>query len=139
MIPVPIKSLELVFRLLRKYDVSIDPSPEALFLQHLTGFTVWALPDNKPEGWPSSSMTFSKAWNKPAAYIADVVWVIKDGTLTALELETDAEELRVHSRRPPRIFNRPEDVRWTKSKVRWLFEKAGVPLPKIILKKIPGE
>lgn len=129
--------LNRLVKALRKFDVAINPAVEALFLIHSSGFTIWALPDNKPPDWPPAAMTTS--WGrKPTAYIGNVLWEIAGDKFVSLSLETDAEDLRAVRLRAVRTFNRREDVRWAKQKIVWLFNQANVAVPKIVITKIPG-
>ncbi len=76
------------------------------------------------------------SFSKPCALVASVAWGWDGEEITHLLLGTDAEELRAVKKRPPRVCNRPEDIAWARQKIRWLFEKAGVPCPPI---RVEGE
>jgi hypothetical protein len=137
------KRLQPVLAMARKFDIATNPAPEALFEAGSGGFQIWCSPEDRPKGWDSVPMDMG-AFAKPCAFVASVWWgwepvlgtsdeteSVSSEAITHLCLETDASDLRATKQRPPRVRNRPGDIRWAKQKIRWLFQQAGVTCPPI--------
>jgi hypothetical protein len=141
------KRFQPVLAMARKFDIATNSEPEALFEAGSGGFQVWCTPEDHPKGWEGIGMTCG-AFAKPCAFVASVWWgweavlgtsdeteSISSQAITHLCLETDADGLRAVKQRPPRVRNRPDDIRWAKQKIRWLFKQAGVVCPLIRMER----
>lgn len=125
--------LRLVLDLAHKLDIATNPAPEAIFEAGSGGFQIWCIPDDHPKDWDDVPMSMG-AFAKPCAFVASVCWGWEDVSITHIELDTDAYDLRAIKQRAPRIHNRPADVAWAKKKIRGLFRQAGVKCPPIRIK-----
>jgi hypothetical protein len=106
-------------------DIRDNLDPMAIYEPGKYGFMVWCIPEDHPKGWDMESFD-DRTYPRRAAFVASIRWRCETGLLTGLEITTYVT--------PPNhkgnyLVNRPEDINWTKEKVRWLFEQAGVPLP----------
>ena len=117
-----------------EFDIATNPAPEALFDAGNAGFLVWCTPSDHPAGWEGLPMTQGE-FSKPCEYVASVQWGWEEETITHLVLSTEAFALsEFRDRTEYTGHNRPEDIAWSKEKIRWLFAQAGVPLPPIRVK-----
>jgi hypothetical protein len=123
-----------VLDLARKLDIATNPALEALFEAGCGGFQIWCISEDHPKGWDEVQMS-KGAFSKPCAYVASVTWGWEGESITHLELETDAYDLRAIQQHPPRIRNRPDDIAWAKAKIKLLFSQAGVKYPPIWVEK----
>ncbi|MFQ5616368.1 MAG: hypothetical protein ACE5GO_07920, partial [Anaerolineales bacterium] len=88
-------------------------------------------PADHPVGWEGVPMD-AGAFAQPCAYVTSVHWGWDEDRITHLVLSTDAYALSDHHGKGRYAYhNRAEDLAWAQAKIRWLFERAGVPMPPI--------
>jgi hypothetical protein len=134
------RRMEPVLEAARALDIATNPAPEAIFEAGSGGFQIWCTPDDHPEEWNDVPMT-KGAFSKPCSYVASVFWGWEGERITHLCLSTDAYELSDHlgsaegaqSEGRYALHNRPEDLAWAETKVRHLFQLAGVRIPPIVV------
>jgi hypothetical protein len=92
-----------------------------------------------PDGWDGIPL-IAGAFAKPCGFVGTATWKWEGEQIIAISLGTDAYDLADHR---PELFarqsgenwfsihNRTDDLEWAEAKIRWLFEKAGVPCPTI--------
>jgi hypothetical protein len=125
----------------RQLDIATNPAPEALFEALSAGFNLWCTPEDHPHGWEGIPL-IAGAFAKPCGFVGTVTWGWKGEQIAFLSLDTDAYDLA--DQRPERYggtasnsractHNRPADINWAERKIRWLFEKAGIPCPPIVV------
>ena len=135
-----------VLAVAQQWDVSKSSDPHAVFDPGLSGFALWALPHDQPDGWADVPMD-QGVWPQPSAYVGVVRWGWAGEEITHLRVSTDAYNLRDHDahlargqRRSPRnpcaYHNRPQDLYWCGEKIRWLFQQAGMPCPPIKIQEV---
>ncbi len=126
------RRLASVLEMARRLDIATNPEPAAIYEAGSGGFQVWCTPDDLPQGWSGVSLT-SGAFSKPCGYVASVSWGWEGETITHLLLETDAYDLKRHTKdlEYADIRNRPADIAWAKRKIKTLFKQAGVACPPI--------
>lgn len=114
-------------------DIGKNPEPAAIFDPLSQGFNVWCIPSDHPGGeWESVIPgMIAGAFTKRCEYVGAAYYRHEEGYMAIC---TDAYALR--DKFPRRynvktIKNRPEDLKWVESKVRWVFEQIGVPCPEL--------
>jgi hypothetical protein len=147
------KRMKPVLQQARVFDIATNPDPLAIFEAGSGGFQLWCIPKDCPKGWEGLRLD-AGAFSKPCGYVASVYWGWGEGDqeeqITHVALSTTAYVLAdrkpekftefsvAMGRRgidPMSIQNRPADIRWAKKKIRWLFKKAGVRCPQIVVEK----
>ena len=134
------KRLKPILDRARQLDIATNPDPRAIFEAGNSGFQVWCIPQDHPQGWNGISMNRG-AFSKPSEYVGSVHWKWDADKIVALQLEATAYALvdqkpgdftqsRIISSGDSHrtIYNREEDIAWLKEKVHWLFAETGVPL-----------
>ena len=142
--------LKRVVEVANLLNIGSNPAPEAIFDPLLQGFNIWCTPDDNPGGdWMRIiKHMIPAAFTKPCEYVAAVFaeWDAEIENIVAMKLSTDAYALADHlpkeyinSLRPRgdlrSIHNRPEDIAWAKAKTTWLFQKASVECPLIMVEE----
>ena len=124
----------------RLLDIATHSAPEALFEALTAGVNIWCTLTDHPEGWDGIPL-IAGAFAKPCGFVGTATWKWEGEQVIAVSLGTDAYDLADHC---PEAFareahgdwfsihNRPEDIDWAEGKIRWLFEKAGVPCPEVV-------
>jgi hypothetical protein len=138
-----------VLDLARQFDIAANPEPGAIFEAGSAGFQVWCTPADHPKGWEGIEM-IPGTFSKPCEYVGSVHWKWEGEQIVTMEIDTTAyaladqkpDEYSCLSDIPPgeqirTIYNRDADIDWLKSKVTWLFERAGVPLPPFEYEQAP--
>lgn len=142
--------LNRVVGLARSFDIGHNPAPEAIFDPLLQGFNIWCTPSDNPGGdWLKIAKKMIPAsFTKPCEFVATVYagWDDDVEYVIAMKLSSDAYALgdhlpkeyinSSHSRGGLRsIHNRSEDIAWAKAKTAWLFQRAGIECPRIIVEE----
>lgn len=142
--------LKRVVGVAHSLDIGRNPAPEAIFDPLIQGFNVWCTPDDHPGGdWMGiAEHMIPAAFTKPCEFVATVFaeWDDEVEYVVAMKLSTDAYALAdylpkeyTNSLRTQgdlrSIHNRPEDIAWAKTKTTWLFQRAGVECPPIIVER----
>ena len=128
------RRLAPVLELACKMDIGINPEQDAIFDPGMGGFAIWCTPQDNPGGkWKDvQDMMDAGAFTKPCEWVASAIWgwtETPDGPVVDhLVLTTTAYALNQPG--SPR-HNHSDDVAWAKTKIKWLFERAGVPCPEI--------
>jgi hypothetical protein len=134
------RRLKPALELVRKLDIGSNHAAEAIFDPGSAGFQIWCTPEDHPddpEGWNLIlNKLITGAFTKPCGFVASVCWKWEDEQIVGLTLETSAYALKDHlpekftSHNQPlndriSIRNRPEDIAWATSKIKWLFAQSG--------------
>ena len=143
------RRLKPALALFRKLDIGSNHAAEAIFDPGSVGFQVWCTPEDHPddpEGWnPILNKLIAGAFTKPCGFVASVCWKWEEEQIVGLILETSAYALKDHlpekftlQSQPVNdrisIHNRPEDIAWATSKIKWLFAQSGPwPCPPIFV------
>ena len=142
--------IQQVVQTARFYDIATKSSPEAIFDPLTQGFNIWCTPEDNPGGDWLVIVKYmnSGVFTKPCEFVAIVYaeWDDDVEIVVALSMSTDAYALADHlpriyinSSRPRgnllSIHNRPDDVTWAKTKTTWLFQKAGISCPPIVVEE----
>lgn len=128
------EKVRLVLEKVDEFDIHENQDPKAIYERGKSSFAVYCKPEDHPEGWGEEAIKTTR--NFPREFVARIYWRWKEGLITHLEIALQVNPLYLL---PPNTThdgyfnNRPEDIRWTKEKARWLFEQAGVPLPEFIV------
>lgn len=130
------RRLAPVLEMARRLDIATNPDLAAIFEAGTAGFQIWCTPDDQPTGWQDAHLT-AGAFSKPCGYVASVCWGWEGETIAHLILTTDAYDTMQAKtdREYYAIHNRPSEIAWAKRKIRWLFKKAGVPCPPIVVEE----
>ena len=137
-----LQRMQPVAAMARQFDIATQSAPDALFEDVVSGVNIWCTPDDHPMGWERVQMQ-EGTFGKPCQYVASLHWGWQPvlmgweaERITHLELSTDTYSLgkfRAAGRSDLDFHNRPADVQWAKAKIAWLFERAGVRCPPIVL------
>lgn len=142
--------LNQLLKVIRSLDIAHNPAPEALFDPLSQGFNVWCSPEDNPGGdWNRVTQhSIAAAFSKPCEYVACVFaeWDEDVKHIAHFSLSTDAYALVDHlpakytsgtSARNGRlsIHNRPDDIAWATKKIEWLFARAGLSYPPVIVEE----
>ena len=124
------KMLELV----RGLDIAHNPEPAAIYEALIQGFNINAIPSDHPGGdWDKAAdKLIAGAFTKRCGYVATAFYNAEDGRI---HLTTDAYALKdyVPGYNYKNIKNRPDDIRWSKEKIKWVFEQIDIPCPEIVV------
>jgi len=119
-----------IYLFIRDYNIATNPAPEAIFDPLVSGFNVWATPNDHPAGkeWEQAAEYMDQgAYTKKCAFVGTAFWNSHEGVL---EIDTDAYIL--HDRLGMKnISNRPDDIAWLLTKINWVFREMGIRVPKI--------
>jgi hypothetical protein len=132
-------------------DIALNPAPEAIFDPLIQGFNIWCTPNDNPGGdWSKiTSHMIAAAYTKPCEYVACTFakWDEEVRHITHFSLSTDAYALqdrlpneytaykRLIAKGYQSICNRGDDVAWAKKKIEWVFAKARLDCPRIIVEE----
>lgn len=127
--------LNKVLTLVRSLDIGKNPEPAAIFDPLLQGFNIWAIPSDHPGGDWDEVMPHSiaGAFSKRCEYVGCAFW---NPVTQVLTLTTDAYAFAdiPHTYEDRKsIHNLPADIEWCKQKIQWVFERAGVECPPIVV------
>jgi hypothetical protein len=140
-----------MLEVVRSLDIALNPAPEAIFDPLLHGFNIWCTPADNPGGdWQKvTKHMIAAAYSKPCEYVACVFakWDEEVKTITHFSLSTDAYVLQDHfpteytsykglvGKGYKSICNRLDDIAWAIEKARWVFTKAELLCPPIIVEE----
>lgn len=130
--------LQAMLIFVRGLDVGTNPEPAALFDPLISGFNVWCIPSDHPEGleWNHVAKEMDAgAFAKRCEYVGCAFYYWQEGHI---EISTDAYALQDHfpqkyGYKNSTIHNRPEDLKWLRSKVEWVFEQLNIECPTIVI------
>lgn len=128
--------------IIRQYDISANPAPEALFSFDFSILSIWCVPTDNPGGfwqqyrWVQKPM--SHLTKKSAIALAHTMLLYSESAqdIIGFTLQTQANTLAGRGLIPrTEIENRPEDVAWATQKLVWLWAQAfpAEPPPRIQL------
>ena len=131
------RRMQPVLEMARELDIATNPDPEAIYEPGMGGFQIWCTPNDKPSGWAGVSMTRG-AFSKPCAYVASVRWGWNDDDrdphIVRMCLSTDAYPLQDKAGGSYSQWrNRSQEIAWARTKISWLFNRAGVKSPPIVI------
>lgn len=143
--------LSQMIEVVRSFDIVNNPAPEAIFDPLIQGFNIWCTPDDHPGGDWSKIIQhmIAAAYTKPCEYVACVFakWNDEVSDITHFSLSTDAYALQDHlpteytsykrmiAKGYKSICNRPDDIAWAIEKARWVFTRARLSCPPIIVEE----
>ena len=140
--------LNHMLEVVRSFDIAHNPAPEAIFDPLIQGFNIWCTPDDNPGGdWQKVTRhMIAAAYTKPCEYVACVfaTWDEEAKTIPHFALSTDAYALQDHlpteytsynrlDKGHKSICNRPDDIAWAMKKIEWVFARAGIACPRIVV------
>lgn len=140
------QEIKTMLAFVRGLDIGTNPEPAALFDPLIQGFNIWCIPSDHPGGdWDNIIKHFDAgAYSKRCEYVGCAFYDSETGSMT---LTTDAYALRDHMPQKyhygwttkgrlgelESTHNRPDDIRWARAKVEWVFSELGIPCPEIVI------
>ena len=125
-----------IMEAVKRYAISENPAPEALFAFDIGVLSIWCTPENNPGGlWQQVVMRRGQL-TKPCSGLANCRLLRRshEENLAGLSLQTRAYSLvSAGLISESEKENRPDDLAWAKRKLEWLWQQAlpGEAMPPI--------